>query len=161
MAPVPGNGLRTPMVAAGPAASRFAGMLATPGVVVDVVDGPVGTATSRKLLRSVFYKGLAAAVVEALAAAQAAGCREWLRQNIIDELVSFDERTLERLVEGTTKHARRRADEMAAAAEQLRELGVEPRITTAAERLLQDLARVQDLARAADGARPEPGAAHG
>lgn len=141
MAPVPGHGLRTPMAAAGPAASGFAAMLAAAGVVVDVVDGPVGTATSRKLLRSVFYKGLAAAVVEALAAARAAGCEDWLRQNIVDELVGFDERTLERLVDGTRRHARRRTDEMAAAAEQLRQLGVVPRVTAAAEELLRDVAR--------------------
>jgi 3-hydroxyisobutyrate dehydrogenase-like beta-hydroxyacid dehydrogenase len=153
MAPVPGNGLRTPMVAAGPAAPRFAGMLAALGVVVDVIDGPVGTAISRKLLRSVFYKGLAAATVEALAAARAAGCQDWLRQNIIDELVCFDEHTLERLVDGTRRHARRRVDEMAAAAAQLRELGVVPRVTTATEELLRDLAR------AADGAGSRPGAA--
>ncbi|HVQ92470.1 MAG TPA: DUF1932 domain-containing protein [Mycobacteriales bacterium] len=159
MAPVPGNGLRTPMVAAGPAAARFAGMLAA-AVVVEVVDGPVGTATARKLLRSVFYKGLAAAVVEALAAARAAGCQDWLRQNIAAELVSFDERTLERLVEGSARHARRRADEMAAAAGQLRELGVAPRVTTAAEALLHDLVRSGDGARSGS-ARSGPAATGG
>jgi 3-hydroxyisobutyrate dehydrogenase-like beta-hydroxyacid dehydrogenase len=87
----------------------------------------------------VFYKGLAAAVVEALAAARAAGCEEWLAANISAELAAFDEQTIDRLVEGTHQHARRRAEEMAAAAEQLAELGVPPRIAAAARDLLIDL----------------------
>ncbi len=102
-------------------------------------DGPAGEAISRKLLRSVFYKGLAAAVVEALAAADAAGCEPWLRANISAELAGFDEHTIDRLTEGTRRHARRRADEMSAASDQLRELGVPPRIAAAARDLLIEL----------------------
>ena len=46
------------------------------------IDGPAGTAASRKLCRSVFYKGMAAAVTESLRAGVAAGCESWLRENI-------------------------------------------------------------------------------
>jgi 3-hydroxyisobutyrate dehydrogenase-like beta-hydroxyacid dehydrogenase len=92
-------------------------------------------------LRSVFYKGLATAVVEALAAAEAAGCADWLRDNISAELAGFDEHTIDRLVDGTHRHARRRADEMAAAAEQLTALGVPARITAAAR---DQLAEIRD-----------------
>jgi 3-hydroxyisobutyrate dehydrogenase-like beta-hydroxyacid dehydrogenase len=117
MAPVPGKGLRTPMLVSGAKADRFAELLSGLGADVAVQPGPVGTAISRKLVRSVFYKGLAAAVVEALRGAEAAGCADWLRGNIAAELAGFDERTVDRLVEGTHTHARRRADEMAAATE--------------------------------------------
>jgi 3-hydroxyisobutyrate dehydrogenase-like beta-hydroxyacid dehydrogenase len=140
MAPVPGLGLRTPMVASGPAAGRFADHLAGLGVSVQVMAGPVGTASSRKLLRSVFYKGLAAAVIEALAGAREVGCEAWLRQSIAAELTRFDERTVDRLVDGSRRHARRRADEMSAAAGQLRELGVVPRVSDATTELLRQLA---------------------
>ncbi|WP_432534344.1 DUF1932 domain-containing protein [Kineococcus arenarius] len=139
MAPVPGKGLRTPMVVSGPGAQRYAQVLRGWGATVDVLDGPPGAAISRKLLRSVFYKGLAAAVVEALEGARAAGVEDWLRENVAHELAGFDRSTLVRLVEGTHTHARRRTDEMAAAAEQLRELGVEPRVATAAHDLLAEL----------------------
>ena len=128
MSPVPGKGLRTPMLVSGEAADRYAELLAGLGADVAVQPGPVGTAISRKLLRSVFYKGLAAAVVEALRGAEAAGCADWLRANIAAELAGFDERTVDRLVDGTHTHARRRADEMDAATEQLQELGVPARI---------------------------------
>jgi 3-hydroxyisobutyrate dehydrogenase-like beta-hydroxyacid dehydrogenase len=139
MSPVPGKGLRTPMLVAGEAAGRYAAMLRPLGAEVTVQPGPAGTAISRKLLRSVFYKGLAAAVVEALAGARAAGCEDWLAANVAAELAGFTEASLDRLVDGTHRHARRRTDEMAAAAEQLRELGVEPRSATAAHDLLAAL----------------------
>lgn len=139
MSPVPGKGLRTPMLVSGAAAERYAELLAGLGADVTVQPGEVGTAISRKLLRSVFYKGLAAAVVEALAGAEAAGCADWLRANVAAELAGFDERTIDRLVDGTHQHARRRADEMAAATEQLEELGVPARIAPAARDLLVEL----------------------
>lgn len=136
MAPVPGRGLHTPMLASGEAAARYAEILAGYGAPVTILPGPAGAAISRKLVRSIFYKGLAAAVVEALTAAEAVGCEEWLRANISDELAGFDDMTIGRLVDGTRKHARRRADEMTAATEQLIELGVQPRIAAAARDLL-------------------------
>jgi 3-hydroxyisobutyrate dehydrogenase-like beta-hydroxyacid dehydrogenase len=141
MAVVPGLGLRTPMVVAGEGAQRYAELLTPLGADVTVQPGPAGAAISRKLLRSVFYKGLAAAVLEALEGAEGAGCADWLRENIGAELAGFDERTLDRLVTGTHKHARRRSDEMAAAADQLQELGVEPRMAGATRDLLVDLAK--------------------
>ena len=120
MAPVPGRGLRTPMLVSGAGAARCAEILIGFGGDVTVQPGPAGAAISRKLLRSVFYKGLAAAVVEALTAAEAAGCAPWLHGDISAELAGFDENTIDRLIDGTHRHARRRADEMTAASEQLR-----------------------------------------
>jgi len=139
MSPVPGRGLRTPMLVAGPAAERYAALLTPLGAQVTVQEGPVGTAISRKLLRSVFYKGLAAAVVEALAAAEVAGCADWLREDVRAELAGFDDHAVDRLVDGSARHARRRADEMAAATEQLLELGVPARIAPAARDWLVQL----------------------
>jgi 3-hydroxyisobutyrate dehydrogenase-like beta-hydroxyacid dehydrogenase len=146
LAPVPGLGLTTPMLVSGDGAQRYTELLGALGARVEVLPGPAGAAISRKLLRSVFYKGLAAAVVEALEAATAAGCADWLRDTIATELRGFDERTLDRLVDGTHRHARRRADEMTAAAEQLVDLGVEPRIAGAARDLLKDLCARGDQA---------------
>jgi 3-hydroxyisobutyrate dehydrogenase-like beta-hydroxyacid dehydrogenase len=140
MAPVPGRGLKVPMLASGPAAERAAEILANLGGSVEVLPGGAGLAAGRKLLRSVFFKGMAAAVVEALEAAEAAGCEEWLRENIITELTGADESTVDRLVRGTHQHAVRRADEMAAATEMLGELGVDPAMARASRDLLVRLA---------------------
>ena len=146
MSPVPGNGLHTPMLASGPAAQRFARVLGQLGATVEVLPGSAGAAAARKLLRSVFFKGLAAAVTEALRAAQAAGCEDWLREDIRHELVSASAATVERLERGSALHARRRADEMAAATELLCQLGVPPRVCAASEQWLQQLVAEQTSA---------------
>ena len=148
MAPVPGKGLRVPLLAAGPAAEEVARTLAPLGADVTVMAGGPGAAAERKLLRSVFFKGLAAAVYEALTAARAAGCEEWLRGNIVAELTAADENTVERLVTGTRRHALRRRDEMAAAAAMLDELGVPPSVAAASRDLLDRLCAEQ-------GGKPE------
>jgi 3-hydroxyisobutyrate dehydrogenase-like beta-hydroxyacid dehydrogenase len=139
MSPVPGRGLRTPMTASGPAAESFAEALRPYGASVSVLAGPIGSAATHKLLRSVFYKGLAAAVLEAVAAAEAAGLSGWLRQNIAVELARADAATLERLLTGSRTHAVRRVHEMEAAERLLDDLGVPPRVTRASRDWLRDL----------------------
>ena len=92
---------------------------------------------SRKLCRSVFYKGMAAAVTEALEAARAAGDEPWLREHIAAELAAADAGTMQRILDGTRRHAVRRAAEMEAAADMLTELGVLP-VMTEASRVLHE-----------------------
>lgn len=139
MAAVPGKGLRTPMLVSGTGAAPYAELLRLLGAKVDVLEGPAGLAAERKLLRSVFYKGLAAAVVEALDAARAAGCEDWLRENIADELTRSDAATLDRLTDGSRRHAVRRIVEMQAAADMLGDLDVPPLIATASRDVLRRL----------------------
>ena len=126
MAPVPGRGLRVPMLTSGTGAARYADLLRPLGTDVGVLDGPAGLAATRKLLRSVFYKGMATSIVEALDAARAAGEEEWLREHIAAELTTVGEDTLGRMVSGTRRHAVRRTAELEAAADMLTELGVPP-----------------------------------
>jgi 3-hydroxyisobutyrate dehydrogenase-like beta-hydroxyacid dehydrogenase len=137
MAPVPGRGLRTPMLASGAAAAEVAAALTGLGGNIEAIPGPAGAAASRKLCRSVFYKGMAAAVTESLRAGQAAGCEAWLRDNIAEDIGMV---LLDRLEQGSVTHAVRRADEMAAATELLGELGVPPRIAAASRDWLEQLA---------------------
>src|SRR5690349_24883514 len=126
MAPVPGRGLRVPMLASGTGAVRYAALLTPLGAGIEVLDGPAGLAASKKLLRSVFYKGMAASIVEALDAARTAGEEQWLREHIAAELAAADAATMDRITDGTRRHAVRRAAEMEAAADMLNELGVAP-----------------------------------
>jgi 3-hydroxyisobutyrate dehydrogenase-like beta-hydroxyacid dehydrogenase len=147
MSPVPGKGLRTPMLAAGPGAADYARLLGGLGASVEVLGGPAGAAADRKLLRSVFFKGLAAAVTESLRAARAAGCEDWIRDSIAAELTAASAATVDRLEQGSIQHARRRAEEMADAARLLRELGIPPRIAAASEEWLRQLLAEQDDSR--------------
>lgn len=133
---VPATGLRTPALAAGAGAALFAELLGPLGMPVEVVGPEPGDAAGLKLLRSVFMKGVAAAAIESLAAARAAGAEGRVRADLAAVL---GEPLLERLLTGSEAHAARRVDEMRAAAAYLDELGVEPRIATAAAEWLAQL----------------------
>jgi len=134
---VPARGVRTPALASGGGARSFAGALTPLGMPVEIVSERAGDAAARKLLRSVFMKGLAASAIESLDAASAAGQLEWLESDIAGVI---GEELLQRLVDGSRRHAVRRIDEMEAAAELLVELGVDPQIARASASVLARLA---------------------
>jgi 3-hydroxyisobutyrate dehydrogenase-like beta-hydroxyacid dehydrogenase len=146
---VPATGVRTPALASGAGAQAFADAFGPLGMPVEVVSELPGDAAAMKLLRSVFMKGIAASAIESLEAAEAAGRREWLEGQLADVL---GEPLLERLVEGSHRHAARRVEEMEAARELLLELGVEPRIASASASLLAALAAGDKVARDGDAA---------
>ena len=112
LAPVPRARLATPLLASGGAADAVAALLAEFGVPVEVLAGPVGDAARRKLLRSVFMKGVAAVIVEALEASRADGLEEWMKAQIAEEFGTPGTDEVDRLLEGTYRHARRREHEM-------------------------------------------------
>jgi 3-hydroxyisobutyrate dehydrogenase-like beta-hydroxyacid dehydrogenase len=136
---VPGLGVETPALVSGTGAETFAATFRGFGMPVTEVGTEAGAAAARKLARSVFMKGLAAALGEALAAGERLGCEEWLRADIAATMVDADERLLDRLVEGSRLHAVRRAEEMSSAVAMLEELEVEPRIAAASEAWLRSL----------------------
>jgi 3-hydroxyisobutyrate dehydrogenase-like beta-hydroxyacid dehydrogenase len=136
MSPVPGKGVHLPLIVSGSGAERFADLLLAAGASVEVVPGGPGAAASRKLIRSVFMKGLAAAVLEGRDAAVAAGCEEWFLQDVAGTLAAADRDLVSRLIDGSSKHSLRRVDELEAVAELLRELGVTPRLTEAAKEVI-------------------------
>jgi 3-hydroxyisobutyrate dehydrogenase-like beta-hydroxyacid dehydrogenase len=143
MAPVPGRGIATPVLASGPGAAAVAAILGPFGMPVTVLDAEPGAAATRKLLRSVAWKGVAAVVNEALEAARAADLEEWMRDELLGLFAGMDEAGIERMEEGSRRHAQRRAHEMADVAGLLRELGVEPRLAEAARAQLEALRREQ------------------
>jgi 3-hydroxyisobutyrate dehydrogenase-like beta-hydroxyacid dehydrogenase len=135
---VPAQGVSTPALASGEGAAQFAQLLRPLGMPVEVVGSEPGEAAGLKLIRSVFMKGLAAAVLESVAAARRRGAEDWLRREIADVI---GEPLLDRLLSGSVAHAERRQDEMEAAAAYLDELGVEPLVAQAAATRLRRLAQ--------------------
>ncbi|GAA1996307.1 DUF1932 domain-containing protein [Microbacterium ulmi] len=112
LAPVPRAGLRTPLLASGPGAEALAATLAPLGVPIDTLQGEPGEAARLKLLRSAFMKGLAALVLEGVGAARALGAESWLRDQIAGELAHGGDALVDRLLEGTVRHAARREQEV-------------------------------------------------
>ena len=121
---VPGKGLRTPVIASGTGALRFEEIFTSLKMPVNRLDGNAGAAASRKLLRSVMMKGLAAVIIESMRAGEAAGCSEWLWENLSAEIAQADQALISRLVTGTQPHAHRRLHEMGCSVELLIDLGI-------------------------------------
>jgi 3-hydroxyisobutyrate dehydrogenase-like beta-hydroxyacid dehydrogenase len=107
---------------------------------VELAGDEAGQASTRKLLRSVVMKGLAALLVESLRAAEAAGLAGETWDNLVAQLSAADGALVRRLVEGTARHAPRRVEEMEATASLLAELGVDATMTTATTEALRAIA---------------------
>lgn len=123
LAPVPRAGSGTSLMASGAGSERFRDLVAPLGVPIETIPGDAGAAAARKLLRSVFMKGLAGIVLESVAAAQAVDDEAWIRDQMAQEFGPHGAELVERLITGTHEHAPRRAHEVQDALDYVRSLG--------------------------------------
>lgn len=137
MAPVPPKGLRTPLYASGSGAVLFAEKITPLGMPVTSLGREAGVAATHKLVRSIFYKGVAAVVVECVAAAEALNMSEYARSQMMTIL--GDESMIDRFVSGSNKHAKRRIHEMEAVAELLDSIDVSAVMSRAALKKLEEI----------------------
>ena len=108
---VPRYGAQVHVLLSGPHSDEAADLLRTIGARAEPIQGRIGDASQRKLLRSVFMKGLGALITEAMRAGEETGEVEWVRAQIAGELAQGED-TLDRLLKGTRTHALRRAAEL-------------------------------------------------
>jgi len=104
-------GIGVEVLLAGPAAEEAARRLAVLGGNPTAISEVLGAASQRKLLRSVFMKGLGALISESMDAAELGGEPEWMREQIAGALADGDP-GVERLRSGTLLHAARRGREL-------------------------------------------------
>ncbi len=131
------------VILSGPRADDAVRLLSAVGSDAEAIGDQVGAASRRKLLRSVFMKGLGALITEAMDAGTAAGEEAWMRVQISDALIDGD-RALDRLDNGTRLHALRRSRELQASIELLDELGVSAPVSRGAADRHLALARDND-----------------
>ena len=93
-----------------------------------VENGKIGDAATRKLLRSIVYKGIAAVLCEAVEAGENFGMQSYIREQISSVIGGNDE-LIDRFVEGSKTHALRRMHEMEAVIEMLKDKGLDPIVT--------------------------------
>ena len=127
------------VVISGEAADAAEKLFISLGAKTENIAGAPGDASARKLLRSVFMKGLGALIVEATEAGRAAGAEAWVRAQIAAELSEGDV-ALDRLLLGTLKHGARRGVEADSAADLVATLGVRPVMARAAAEVHQERA---------------------
>ncbi|WP_160071395.1 NAD(P)-binding domain-containing protein [Pseudoclavibacter sp. 8L] len=132
-------GAQVRVILSGPDAESAADVLRSIGATADVVSDTIGDASGRKLLRSVYMKGLGALISEAMSAGRAAGEEAWMRAQIVETLVDGDA-AVTRLDEGTRIHADRRSHELGDSLELLSALPGSWPVTEGARRRHVDLA---------------------
>jgi len=104
---------RTPLLVSGPHAPAAAAALAGLGMSAKVHDGPVGSASAVKMIRSIMMKGLEALVCECVLAGRKAGVIETVLDSFDDTFPGFDWRKRSAyMLERVTTHGLRRAAEM-------------------------------------------------
>ena len=98
----------------------------------------LGKASTFKMLRSIFSKGLEALLIEFLAAGERAGMREALWKEVTSLLANdpFEKVAGNWVVSHVGAHERR-YHEMVQVSEVMREMGIEPVMTTATEKFFQ------------------------
>lgn len=115
-------GAQVQVLLAGEHAETAAQQLLAAGGNPEVVSTSMGAASQRKLLRSVFMKGLGALITESMEAGELAGETEWMQQQIARALADGDA-GVERLHSGTKIHGARRAHELGDSMTMLAALG--------------------------------------
>ncbi|MEO1222687.1 MAG: DUF1932 domain-containing protein [Pseudomonadota bacterium] len=133
MAPVAAAGHRTPLLVSGAHASSALKELSGLDMVADLAEGPVGTASSVKMVRSIMVKGLEALMAECVLAGRVAGVDEAVFASLAKTFPGIDwPNTASYMLERMATHGVRRAAEMGEVEAALRELGLDGPMTRAA-----------------------------
>lgn len=138
MAPVPPKGIKTPFLASGNGAIIFQEKVKHLNLNLTVLSDVVGEASTRKLLRSIVYKGVAAVICEAMEAGQKFGLEDYIREQI-SSVIGGNDDLINRFVEGSKTHALRRMHEMEAVVEMLKDQDLEPIMSEATKKNLKKL----------------------
>jgi 3-hydroxyisobutyrate dehydrogenase-like beta-hydroxyacid dehydrogenase len=124
MAPVHPKGHRTPVLIAGPQAVEMGHRLGLLGFDLEIAGGAIGDATTIKMLRSMFVKGLEAVTVQTMLAARAAGRFDEVYASLSKSFPGLGWPDFPKyLIERVTTHGIRRAAEMRESAVTMAELG--------------------------------------
>jgi 3-hydroxyisobutyrate dehydrogenase-like beta-hydroxyacid dehydrogenase len=132
MAPVLKPGIRVPILAGGPAASRAAALLNRFGMKIESVAAEYGKASAIKLCRSIMIKGMEALMVDCASACGAWNVSDRVFASLQDTFPSIDWAQLaETMKERVEAHGVRRAAEMRETAGMLAVAGLDPSLVLA------------------------------
>jgi 3-hydroxyisobutyrate dehydrogenase-like beta-hydroxyacid dehydrogenase len=123
---------RTGLLISGPHVEAAASALAALGMSAKIHEGPVGTASSVKMIRSIMMKGLEALVCECVLAGRKAGVIETVLDSLDDTYPGFDwKKRSAYMLERVMTHGLRRAAEMREVALTIDLLGLNGEISRA------------------------------
>ncbi len=134
---------QTPMLLAGPDAGAVAPALAALGMRATLGGAEVGAAAAIKMVRSVMIKGIEALTLECFLAAARAGVIDEVDASMKNNYPGLDwAKIVPYNLERMANHGERRAAEMEEVADTLRELGVEPLMTSATVKRQREMGQI-------------------
>ncbi len=134
---------QTPLLLAGPHTDAVAPILAALGMHATVDGADVGAAAAIKMVRSVMIKGIEALTLECFLAAARAGVVDEVAASLKNNYPGLDwSKVIPYNLERMASHGERRAAEMEEVAETLRELGVEPLMTSATVKRQREMGQI-------------------
>jgi 3-hydroxyisobutyrate dehydrogenase-like beta-hydroxyacid dehydrogenase len=143
LAPIHPARHQTPMLLAGPHAQEIAPSLTALGMRVSVAGAETGAAAAIKMVRSVMIKGIEALTLECFLAASRAGVIDEVATSMKNNYPGLDwAKIVPYNLERMANHGERRAAEMEEVADTLRELGVEPLMTSATVKRQREMGQI-------------------
>lgn len=140
MALVPQHRHKVPMAVSGTGAHQFTEFLAPFGMDITYINDRAGSSSAIKMLRSIFIKGLAALLLEALTASRKAGVEGEIMESIRE---TIEEQPFEKLANllltRNAVTAERRVAEMGEVISCIEEMGLDSSISRATRAKLQAL----------------------
>ncbi len=134
---------QTPMLLAGPDSAAVAPTLADLGMRASIAGAEIGAVAAIKMVRSVMIKGIEALTLECFLAAARAGVIDEVATSMRNNYPGLDwAKIVPYNLERMAVHGERRAAEMEEVAETLRELGVEPLMTSATVKRQREMAEI-------------------
>ncbi len=132
------TGASTRILAGGSYGQQAAAALTSAGLNVSFYSNEIGKASTFKMLRSIFSKGLEALILEFLIAGRHAGIEDDLWKDVAEFMTRnpFD-RVAENWLQSHAVAHSRRYEEMVQVTETMRELGIDPLMTSATERFFE------------------------
>lgn len=125
MAPVHPKLHKTPLLISGPHAAEAQAALAGLGMEAKIAEGPVGTASSIKMIRSIMVKGMESLFTECVLAGRKAGVDDVVLDSLDVTFPGFDFKgKAAYMLERSMTHGIRRAAEMREVALTVQELGL-------------------------------------
>jgi 3-hydroxyisobutyrate dehydrogenase-like beta-hydroxyacid dehydrogenase len=143
LAPIHPARHKTPMLLAGADAEALAPTLAALGMRTTIAGAEIGAAAAIKMVRSVMIKGIEALTLECFLAAARAGVIDEVATSMKNNYPGLDwAKIVPYNLERMASHGERRAAEMEEVADTLRELGVEPLMTTATVKRQREMGQI-------------------
>ncbi len=134
---------QTPMLLAGAHAETVAPVLAGLGMRASIAGAEIGAAAAIKMVRSVMIKGIEALTLECFLAAARAGVVDEVATSMKNNYPGLDwGKIVPYNLERMASHGERRAAEMEEVADTLRELGVEPLMTSATVKRQREMGQI-------------------